>query len=195
MFIKHNILDNKMKTQLVFWFFISFFANFSNAQPTFTDETILWTCPIDKSITITYRMNNYTNIIEINGPFNMDTSVTIVGNLKISDGSFVEPKQLSVEEMLSLSQGKNVLESQNIQQSKEITIKEQYYSEQFIYYNTNVKPIVLFEGNCKTAQTKQLDDHFKNNKVKKLEDKKDTVPKIKPIHNPNSPKLGSGTRG
>ena len=26
-------------------------------------------------------------------------------------------------------------------------------------------------------------------------DKKDTFPKVKPIHDPNLPKLGSGTRG
>lgn len=138
----------------MFLFYISFF---SLSQDAFTEEKILWTCPNNKDIVLTYRMSNYSDAIELNGPLNIDTSNMIVGNLKISDGSFDPPKQLTVHEILT-----NNLENQRNNQIKEIIINKPYFSEQILYYNTKVKPLPIFDGTCNSSKkVKNINPVFK----------------------------------
>lgn len=152
------------------------------SQSAFTEESILWQCRIDTSLKVTYRFSNYSNIIEINGPLIMDTASMIAGVLKISDGSFEQQKltpQQQAEQILSKTES----QIQNIQQ-KEVVIKEGFYSVQIFYYNTNKKPFVTFEGDCKNAKTKKLDKDLQLSPTRKKEllekiEKDNEKPKIK----------------
>lgn len=177
--LKHNNSEYmKNKILLISLFFsLKIFS-----QSAFTEESVLWQCRIDTSLKITYRLSNYANIIEINGPLVMDTSSIITGVLKISDGSFEQQKltpQQQAEQILSKTES----QIQNIQQ-KEIIIKQGFYTVQIFYYNTNKKPFVTFEGDCKNAKTKKLDKDLQLSPQQKKElhekiEKDKQKPKIK----------------
>lgn len=152
------------------------------SQSAFTEESVLWQCRIDTSLKVTYRLSNYANIIEINGPLTMDTASIISGTLKISDGSF-EQEQLTAQQQAERIINKTQSQAPNVQQ-KEIAIREGFYSKQFYYYNTSKKPFVTFEGDCKNAKTKKLDKDLKLSPAQKKEmlektKKDDAKPKIK----------------
>lgn len=127
---------------------------FGQDLPAFTDDLILWTCPNDTSLKITYRYSNYANIIEINGPMVMSSASAISGILKISEGSF-EQQQLTPQQQAEQILNKTETKTQNVQQ-KTITISSGFYSSQIPYYNTNTKPVVTFEGDCIDEKTQQL---------------------------------------
>lgn len=152
------------------------------SQGAFTEEKTLWVCKFDTSLKVTFRYSNYSNIIEINGPLFMDTASAISGTLRISDGSFEEAQstpQQKAEMALTNAEPK----TKNVQE-KEIAIRTGFFSVQFFYYNTKVKPLVTFDGNCITKKTKQLDKDLqmspnqKKELLKKIEDDKQN-PKIK----------------
>lgn len=157
---------------------------FGQDLPAFTNEVILWTCPNDTSLKITYRYSNYANIIEINGPLTMDTASAISGMIKISDGSF-EQKQLTPQQQAEQILNKTEYQTQNVQQ-KAMTINSGFFSQQIFYYNTNTKPTVTFDGNCIDAKTKQLNKNLQMSPKRKQEllekmeeDKGKTTPKTK----------------
>ena len=121
----------------------------AKAQSAYTPEKVLWVCPEDTSIKITYRLNNYQNSIEINGPFNMDTSkINIFGTLKISNGDFNPSKQATSQQIsdMVLKSKSNTEPANQPKQTTDLKINDRYYSINISYYNTNTKPTVTFEG-------------------------------------------------
>jgi hypothetical protein len=145
-------MENKYSTKIIIFCIFSLFCLASYAQPAFTDETVLWVCPADASLKITYRMNNYANEIEINGPFNMPANKSVSGVLKISNGSFEQPKQLTPNEVSQAAMGNYKSKETLPVQSKELTISERYYSKSYFYYGTDKQPTVTFEGSCTNAE-------------------------------------------
>lgn len=141
----------------------------SNAfsQSAYTEEKILWICRIDTNLKITYRYSNYTNVIEINGPLEMDTASAISGILTLSEGSF-EQEQSTPQQKAEMMLTKTESKTPNVQQ-KEIKINSSFFSRQIWYYNTKSKPIVTFDGNCVNAKTKQLDRDLKRTDTQKKE--------------------------
>ena len=147
-------------------FFFLLFSLVTKAQEAYTPEKTLWTCPTDATLKITYRMNNYSNEIEIIGPFNMSDNNSISGVLKISEGTFVEPKQLSAKDILN----NNYKEDKSgYKPTLDINISEKYYYKTFMYYGTDSKPFVTFEGKLRNANSeKKLDELFeKSRKINK----------------------------
>ena len=151
--------------------FLSFFSLISKAQDIYTAEKILWVCPNDPNLKITYRMGNYSNEIELTGPFNMLSNNRITGILKISQGTFQPPKQLSPEETANIYfNKKNYADESSTLQTLEILIAEKYYTKTISYYKSDTKPNVSFEGKCESSsqeegelseiQTKKIFDLF-----------------------------------
>ena len=159
----------------------------------YTEESVLWICPKDTSVKITYRLSNWENEIEINGPIDLDTSNSITGSLTISEGSFSKPSELSPNEIVQMSMNGNKNNSSEVEiQNIEISLKWPSNTKNIRYYSTknnsydgkiiNSNPKFHFTGDCKSKKTRELDKLNKllqpsKEQMKKRVDKAKTIEK------------------
>ena len=112
----------------------------SNGQSTYGPIQTLWVCPTDTAVKLMYKMGNIDQTFIVRTPLTLDASVTINGELTISEGSFEQIERKG-----------------NMVRTKSVSVKKGYLNEMFLYYGTENKPTITFVGSCSDGTNQWTD--------------------------------------